>query len=108
MQAGKLRHRITIQQRATARDAIGGQSTSWETFATVWGEALPVRGREFVSLRVAQSDISVRFNVRYLAGITPAMRVQWDDNAYGIVEVINVDGRNMTLELLCRGPAQES
>lgn len=108
MQAGRLRHRLTIEQRSASRDALGGQSTAWETFATVWGDAQPSRGVEFVSLRAAQSDISIKFTIRHMEGITPAMRVQWAGNPYPIVQIINVNGRDRTLELMCQGLSQET
>lgn len=109
MRAGRLRHRVTIEQKAVTRDSVGGQTVSWTTVAaSLPAEVEPISGREFVELRAAQADISIRFRLRYRSGITPAMRVQWDGNAYGIVEAINVRGMNRELQLMCSGPAQES
>jgi len=107
MEAGRLRHRITIQQKSVARGAQGGEIVTWPLFATVWADAKPMRGREYVTLRAAQSDISIKFSMRYLAGVNPAMRVIWSGSPYEILDVINVDGRGRELELMCRGEAAD-
>lgn len=106
MRAGTLRHRIAIQERSTARDSRGGQSQTWTPVVTdLPAAAEPLRGREFAALQAAQADLSIRFRIRYRAGITPAMRVVWEGRNYGIVEVIDVGGRHRELELMCRGDA---
>jgi SPP1 family predicted phage head-tail adaptor len=106
MEAGRLRHKITIEQKQITRDAQGGEIVTWITFAAgVWTDAQPLRGREYVTLRAAQADISIRFAMRYLAGVNPAMRVIWGGNPYEIVDVIDVGGRRRELELMCRGEA---
>lgn len=106
MQSGKLRHQLVIQQKSVTRDDHGGEVVTWATFATVWGEHRPIRGREYIALQTAQSEITTRFVVRYVAGVTPAMRVSLDGDVHDIVEVIDVNGRHRELELLCRGAAQ--
>lgn len=103
--AGRMRDRITIQRKDAARDAYGAEVITWTSVATVWAEAQPITGREYITLRAAQADVSVRFRLRYLSGITPAMRVVWDDAPYEIVSVIDVGARGSELELICRGDA---
>ena len=105
MEAGRLRHRITIEQKSVQRGAQGGEVVTWTTFTTVWAAAEPMRGREYVTLRAGQADISIKFALRYLAGVNPAMRVIWNGNPYEIVDVIDVKGRRVELELMCRGEA---
>lgn len=106
MQAGKLRHRLAIQQKSVTRDDHGGEVVSWTAFATVWGEYRPLRGREYEAMRAAQAEITVRFVIRYLVGVNPAMRIVHDDVPHDIIEVIDVGGRKRELELLCRAQAQ--
>jgi SPP1 family predicted phage head-tail adaptor len=108
MQAGRLSERITIQQKTVSRDAFGAEVITWSDVATVWAEANPIAGREYVALRQAQSDISLRFRLRYLAGITTAMRVLWEGKNWNIVEAINVGARRVELELLCTGDAGDA
>lgn len=106
--SGKLRHVVTVQQKSSSRAANGEQIVSWTTFATRNAEVQPLRGREYVSLRAAQSDITIRVRMRYLAGLNDKMRVLWEANPYPIVEVIDVDGRHKELELLCSGASQDA
>jgi SPP1 family predicted phage head-tail adaptor len=106
MQSGKLRHQLVIQQKSVTRDNYGGEVVTWASFAEVWGEKRPLRGREYVALQAAQSEIQTRFVVRYVAGVTPQMRILDGSDVHEIVEVIDVNGRNRELELMCRGSAQ--
>jgi SPP1 family predicted phage head-tail adaptor len=105
MQAGRMREQVTLRSKAATRDAMGGEVVTWSDFATVWAEAQPIAGREYVALRAAQSDISIRFRMRYLAGVNTTMQVRWDGRDYDILEVINKGARDKELELLCRGDA---
>lgn len=105
MRAGKLRERITLQDKVVSRDAYGAETITWTTVATVPADAIPLSGREYVAMRAAQADISIRFRIRYLAGVGPAMRAVWRAVAYDIVECINVGARDRQIELLCRGEA---
>ncbi|MEI6317419.1 MAG: phage head closure protein [Pseudomonadota bacterium] len=105
MQAGRMREQVTLRQKSVTRDAMGGEVLTWSDFATVWAEAQPISGREFVALRAAQSEISIRFRMRYLAGVNTSMMVRWGGEDYDVLEAINVRGRDRELELLCRGAA---
>lgn len=105
MRAGRLRHTVTLQSKSVSRDAVGGESITWSTFATVPAEVQPLSGREYVAMRQAQADVSVRVRLRYLSGVNPAMRVQHGSAVYNVLEVIDVGARNRELELLCEGDA---
>lgn len=91
MQAGLLRHLVTIEQRADAPDANGDVVTTWTTFAAnVPAQVEPLSARELVAAQATQSQISATVTIRYLAGITSAMRLRRADgriyNIAGIVE----------------------
>lgn len=105
MRAGRLRHSVTLQSKSVSRDAAGGESITWTTFATVWAEVQPLSGREYVAMRQAQADVAVRVRMRYVAGVNPAMRVVHGSAIYNVLEVIDVAGRQRELELMCTGEA---
>lgn len=84
MDAGRLDQRVTIQTKSVTRGAHGGEIVTWTDVATEWMEVLPISGREFVALRAAGSDLTVRFRMRYRAGITAAMRFVWGGSAYDV------------------------
>lgn len=100
--AGRMDQRVTLRTPATAEDALGQRTAGWTDVCTVWAQAQPLRGREFLAAGAAQGSATVRFRLRYRAGITAAMQVVWGGVAHAIVgEPINVDGGQHTLELMC-------
>ena len=103
MRAGRMHERIELQARSVTRDAYGAEAPVWTTVHTVYAEAQPIAGREFVAMRQAQSDIDIRFRIRYLPGIDTAMRVLWRERTYPIRSALNVGARDAELELLCSG-----
>lgn len=110
MRSGQLRHRIDIQQKFVTRDAVGGESIVWQDFAAAIPAAVtPISGKDFIAIKSAQSEISIKFRIRYLSGINSAMRVSWLGNFYRIIgEPINMFARNRELDLMCSGPAQDT
>lgn len=103
--AALLSERVTLQEKSVTRDSFGAESVSWVNVTTVWAQAQPLSGREYVSMRAAQSDISTRFRLRYLPGITTAHRVLWRGVPHDIREVINTDADRAVLELLTTAEA---
>jgi len=98
-----MHERIELQARSVTRDAYGAETPVWTTVHTVYAEAQPIAGREFVAMRQAQSDIDIRFRIRYVPGIDTAMRVLWRERTYPIRSALNVGARDAELELLCSG-----
>ena len=101
MRAGKLRHRITIEQNTPTRDALGAEVDSWTTFAVRWAAVEPLGGREFWDAAQVNAERRTRFRLRHLAGVTPAMRVSFDNRVFDIHAVIDAGERNRELELVC-------
>lgn len=108
MRAGSLNQRLTLQVPATGLDAHGQESTSWQTLATVWGSAQPLRGRDFVAAQQVQATVAVKFSVRYSAALLGARRVLWRGEAYDVQgEPIDVAGRRESLELMCESGVRD-
>lgn len=99
--AGVLDQRITIQQKITTRDLVGGEVNNWTTWATVWAAVIPIRGSEYVAHRQAQSDITTKFRIRYRPWLTTAMRIIHGSQVFDIREVIDPNSRHEYLELMC-------
>lgn len=96
MQAGRLRHRVTIQNRVETQDpTTGAIAVSWADVATVWAAVEPLSAREFIAAQAAQSQVSARITIRYRAGVTAAMRIVHGATLYNIEGVIpdNRSGR---------------
>lgn len=86
IQAGDLNQRITIQSATSAQDAAGQPILTWSSFAA----ALPakvesVAGGETIRGRQVVATATTMFTVRYLAGVTPRMRVLYEGRTLGIL-----------------------
>jgi len=101
MNAGELRHKITIQELQRTPDGYGGYTETWNDIATVWARIQPLRGDERYQAQQVLSTLSHKIILRYLNGVKPQMRVLYGSRIFHIVSVINVEKRNKVLELLC-------
>ena len=98
--AGNMRHRLTLQSKSATRNSIGEEVVTWADVASVWGEARPIRGKEFYEANQVQQTLDVRFIIRQRFGITTDMRLLWKSVPYDITAVIEGTGGYLgTLEL---------
>lgn len=105
--AGQYDQRITLQTRDSGVDARGQVLTTWSDTLTVWAQAEPLRGREFFAAGQAQSQVEVRFRIRWREGIVSTMRVLWRSQPYDIVSVIEPKAGREYLELMCSTGARD-
>lgn len=101
MRAGKLRARITIQQRGTSQDGAGQPVISWTAFATVWANKIEQSGRQFLAAGAMQNEAKSVFTIRYFAGVIPSMRISYGGLFYDIVDVSDPDGRLREMVIAC-------
>lgn len=102
MRSGELRHKVTLQSKAITRDVTGGEVITWSDESAVRASVEPLRGREFFSAQEVQSEINIRFCIRYVAEITTAWRVLWETRPYDIIEIIDVDGLHIEQQIMAR------
>jgi SPP1 family predicted phage head-tail adaptor len=103
MEAGKLRHRITIQQKILSRDADGYAQETWTDLKTCWARKITTGGREFYAAQKVNGETTAVFVLRYTPGITREMRVKDGNRFYDIIAPPNeVDGKHEELQLLTR------
>lgn len=88
MPAPLLDQRVMLQQKSVARAANGEEVVTWNDVATVWAEAIPLRGREFFAAAQMQQTVDVRFRIRARAGLAGDMRLQWKAQPYDITAII--------------------
>lgn len=81
--AGRLRHRVLIEQLLPLRDsngdvlqdAVTGEvQREWQEVATVWAAVEPLSAREFIAAQATQSKVTTRITMRARA-LNPAMRL---------------------------------
>lgn len=102
MQAGKLRHSITIEKPVASRDSFGAVLYSWSEVATLRARQAVTGGREFVAAQGVRSEVSALYVCRYRAGIAPNMRLYHNGQYYEILAAFDQAGRGRELQIVCK------
>jgi len=88
MQAGKLKHRITVQRSINTQDPVTGKLIqNWQNFKTIFAEVTDLSTRDHIAAKAANSTIQARAKVRYSGTtklIDSTMRVLFDGYFYKI------------------------
>lgn len=99
MQAGKLRHRLTLEASTDTNNTRGEPIPTWSTVANVWAAIDPISGREGLAADQMYASATHRIRIRYRAGVIPKMRFTKGSRVFDINAVLNVDERNR--EMVC-------
>lgn len=99
---GELRHRITIQKLNNSQNEYGEVSELWEDILNVRAGIYPISGKEFFAAETVNSEITHKVKIRYIGGITPNMRIKFNNRIFSIESVINFQERNIEIQLLCK------
>jgi SPP1 family predicted phage head-tail adaptor len=94
MQAGKLRHLLTLEQPS---ETTGNAVVSWNTVAEVHGDVQGLVGSETSGLR---ADAEYRVRLRFRSDVTPKMRLNFGGKKLGIISAVDPDGRRRELVIL--------
>lgn len=98
--ARDYRHKLKFIQRSASYDEYGDPIDEWTTFKEgIWASKDPLLGNEYFNALTADTKVEVKFNMRYVDGITNDMRIQHGNEVYEILSAINVQSLNR--ELLC-------
>lgn len=88
MKSGNFDRSIIIEQVSLSNDTFGSSQTeSWSTFATVWAEVLPVQAVEDFRSQERYSIQRNEFKIRWLSGLTPRMRINYDSKYWKITGI---------------------
>jgi SPP1 family predicted phage head-tail adaptor len=103
VQAGQLRNYITIESLAgTTADGFGNTRQVWTAVhSSVPASITPVSSREIFNADRAVSSFTHRIVIRYMPGITTAMRIKHGSRTFTIAGLVNGDERSISLELTC-------
>lgn len=100
------RYKIDFLQRTNERDEYGDPKDEWvsvEGKTGIWASMDPLLGNEFFTALTTENKVEVKFNMRYIPGITSEMRIQHGEDVYEIVgPPVNVKGLNRELLCYCR------
>lgn len=97
MDAGRLKHRIIIEELediadsdGEVQDSFGAPMRGWQTVATVWASIEPLSGREFITAQSEQSKIVAKITIRTSTIINASMRIYHSsaDKFYNIEAIL--------------------
>ena len=101
MDFSKLRHRVTFQKPSgKTTNSMGEDVPIYEDFATVWAAVEPLTGREYTEAQKIRADTTYRVTTRYIADVTPDMRIDHGNKTLNIASVLNIDERNVELQIV--------
>lgn len=96
------RHLIEIWDlKATGKNKIGEDVQIPKLNRKIWADVQPIRGKEFTENQRTSSEMQYRITTRYREGIDPSMEVRWNNRTLNINAVIDVRGREESMELMC-------
>lgn len=102
MNAGRLIHRVDIQQPVETQNEYGEPEVTWANLSTgLWASIEPLRGREYWAMQQIQTEIDTRIVIRHVTGITHKMRIVNGADEYYIISINDVDERHKELHLMC-------
>ena len=106
MRAGRLNRRITIQARTDSQNTTGETVWTFADWKTVWASVEPTAGSETFVAQQAQSQTTIMFRIRQLAGITTKHRIKFTEGGvtryYGIEAVLPVEYDRRQVKLMAR------
>lgn len=90
MQAGKLRHRITLQKPVKVQNPeTGSVENIWQDLAQLWAEVSPLSAREFVAAQAMQNAVTTRITIRYRQDIEPKYRILFRGKTFNIEGILS-------------------
>lgn len=99
MQAGKLRHKLIIQQQTPTKNEHKEDIITYTTFKEVYGDIQIGQGKEFYYASKVNAEITGAIKIRYLQGVNPTMRIQFGSRYFDILSVIDVGERTREMIL---------
>lgn len=100
MRAGRLRTKISILRRTDTPDGMGGSVSSWTVFAEVWGRRIIKSAYQTTVAEQLESRLNALWEIRYLDGVTPDMRLEAEGKIYDIQAVYDPSQKKALLVLV--------
>jgi SPP1 family predicted phage head-tail adaptor len=91
MTAGKYKHRVEFQAKATVQDEYGEPVDAWQTVIECWGLVHYLTGRELWAAKQANSEVTGRVELRYRDDISPEMRIKYRDRFMDIESIVPLE-----------------
>lgn len=96
-----LTSRITLQRPRLHDDGQRGHVPEWVDVATRWADVRPSSSSESWHAQQQLLTVSHVMRIRYLAGVTPEMRVAWRGRTFDLVGIQDPGEQHEWLLLSC-------
>jgi len=102
--AFRLNKRVTLQQLVKGKTPKGAPTEVWDNViktgdGKIWAGVRDLTGRQYVAAGGTQNAVQTEIEIRYRAGVLPAMRIVHGADIYDIEAVLDQQGR--ALKLMC-------
>lgn len=92
LEAGKLRHRVTVQARTNTQGSVtGATDVSWADvpqWVNIAAAIEPLSARDLIAAQAQQSPVTSRVTIRRLAGLTAQHRLMHNGRVLSIEGVL--------------------
>lgn len=99
MRIGELRNRITILQITAFIDENGFAHDEETGLVTVWAAVSNLHGKEYFAAKAVQAENTIKFTVRFQAGITSNMKISFQDRIFNITDIDDIKYRKKYQEI---------
>ena len=92
IQAGKLRHRITLQEYRSERDGYNNElDPVWTDVRKLWAKVEFLSVKDTLTARADGTEINARLIIRKRSDITTLMRVLWGGYVFQVISPAKPD-----------------
>ncbi len=99
---GRLRHEMALQQAVRVADALGGQTETWQTLATVWAHLVPATASPVRRADGEEAEITHHVVLRADARVRSGLRLATGARVFAIRAVRDLDETGRYLLCLTR------
>lgn len=101
MNPGRLDQRVTLLREELRKNELDQDVLKWVDWTTVWAEVKPATGKELIEAQRIQPEQVYTITLRYIPGLTTAMRVMWQSRMLHVTAVSDAGPRSRYLSLQC-------
>lgn len=99
-EAGKLRHRVTIEAVVRVPDGGGGAAETWVPVGEAWAEITPATGSERLEADRIAGRVTHVVHLRAGVNVAPAMRLVLGVRIFEVRAAIDLNERGRWLRVL--------
>lgn len=102
MNPGELNKKGTFRIPASSTIIDGLEKPNYVNGTTVWCGVIDIKGRQFYEAMAAQAENTIRFKMRYIAGVKDDWHFKVDTVEYEIINIQDTGLLHRELILTCK------